>query len=212
MSPTPVLAEVLPTLADMYDRDQLPDPEDKPCFLPDPHLIQRVCIWQGDITRLKADMIVNAANRSLLGGGGVDGAIHSAAGPDLLKECEGLGGAETGETKVTKGYDLPAKYVAHTVGPIYSKLNVERSAEQLESCYRTSLEACVAKGGETIGFSSISTGVYGYPIIEATQISLRTTRLFLQENKSITRVIFVVFSEKDKKVYEGLVPEYFPEP
>ncbi|WWD16423.1 hypothetical protein CI109_100849 [Kwoniella shandongensis] len=202
----------IPTLEQLYKSNEIPEPEDKSRYGYDESLNKRVSIWRGDITKLKAEMIVNAANSSLLGGGGVDGAIHRAAGPELLKECETLGGAKTGETKVTKGYELPAARVAHTVGPIYSKLNSARSAQQLESCYQTSLQACKDNGGGSIGFSSISTGVYGYPIIDATHVALETTRKFLESDNNITRVIYVVFSAKDEKVYRSLVSEYFPGP
>ncbi|WVQ93506.1 hypothetical protein IAU59_000580 [Kwoniella sp. CBS 9459] len=206
----------IPTLADLYANGHIPvldekvEPETEYRIAED--LNKRISIWRGDITKLKADMIVNAANSSLLGGGGVDGAIHRAAGPELLEECETLGGAETGETKVTKGYELPAKWVAHTVGPIYKSSRAERCAEQLESCYHTSLAHCTEKGGGSIGFSSISTGVYGYPIKDATAIALETTRKYLEKDESITRVIYVVFSARDEDVYRNLIGYYFPGP
>ncbi|ORX35230.1 hypothetical protein BD324DRAFT_631915 [Kockovaella imperatae] len=206
-------AKDIPTLHDLYAKDELQNSEEEdPVNSADEKLNSRISIWRGNIVHLQADMVVNAANKSLLGGGGVDGAIHRAAGPELLKECEGLGRAETGETKVTQGYRLPAKRVAHTVGPVYAKTKVDEKAAQLESCYRTSLELCAEHGGGVIGFSSISTGIYGYPIVDATRIALQTTRKFLETNENVTRVIYVTFSERDKGVYESLAPIYFPKP
>ncbi|BEI86070.1 hypothetical protein CcaverHIS002_0603570 [Cutaneotrichosporon cavernicola] len=181
-------------------------------YKPDAELNARIAIWRGDITKLKADMIVNAANRSLMGGGGVDGAIHRAAGKELLKECAGLGGANTGETKLTKGYNLPSKFIGHTVGPIYHADRKEESARLLKSCYQSALELCAENGGGSIGFPSVSTGIYGYPIRDATQIALKTTREFLEKNDSIKHVVYVVFLEKDEKVYNELVTDYFPIP
>ncbi|THU85656.1 A1pp-domain-containing protein [Dendrothele bispora CBS 962.96] len=148
-------------------------------------------------------------------GGGVDGAIHAAAGPQLLQECRTLNGAETGESKITKGYDLPSKHVIHTVGPIYSFSspdNVELKAKQLTSCYRTSLELAVKHNLKHIAFCSVSTGIYGYPIDDATHIALDTVRNFCESDagSSLERVIFVVWTDKDKHVYEELIPEYFP--
>ncbi|CAD6588861.1 MAG: hypothetical protein TREMPRED_005187 [Tremellales sp. Tagirdzhanova-0007] len=133
----------------------------------------------------RVDMIVNAANRSLLGGGGVDGAIHRAAGWSLKKACKDLGGAQTGETKITLGFNLPAKRIAHTVGPMYSKLHAERAEGHLRACYRSSLEACRDHGGGSIGFSSISTGIYDYPMVDATHVAAETTRRFLASDTTV---------------------------
>ncbi|ORY29788.1 hypothetical protein BCR39DRAFT_531024 [Naematelia encephala] len=211
-STSPISAEQIPTLTDLYNQSQIPAASTTSSYSYEASLNSRVSIWRGDITHLKADVIVNAANKSLLGGGGVDGAIHRAAGPQLLRECMTLGGAETGQTKVTMGYDLPSKRVAHTVGPVYSRSNSERSAKLLESCYKTSLEACRENGGGVIGFSSISTGVYGYPVEDATKIALETTRKFLEKDDTVTRVIYVVFSKRTEEIYQELVPAYFPSP
>lgn len=165
----------------------------------------RIELMQGDITRLEVDAIVNAANRSLLGGGGVDGAIHRAAGPELLAECRTLGGCETGQAKITGGYRLPARYVIHTVGPVYR--GSPRDAELLASCYRNSLRLAAEHGLHSIAFPAISCGAYGYPIEEAAAIALRTAVDFLQENPLPARVLFVLFSPADLQVYQQQLAE-----
>src|SRR5271157_1348830 len=149
-------------------------------------------VIQADITTLKVDAIVNAANQSLLGGGGVDGAIHRAAGPDLLNECRALGGCPTGEARITKGYRLPARYVIHAVGPRYRAGN-HGEPERLASCYRNSLELAVAHEVKTIAFPAISCGIYGYPIPDAARIAIDTVSAFLAEDRTIDQVIFACF-------------------
>ena len=165
-----------------------------------------IVYFVGDITTLAVDAIVNAANRSLLGGGGVDGAIHRAAGRELLAECRTLGGCATGAAKITKGYRLPARYVIHTVGPVYS--GSASDAEFLRSCYRSSLELARARGLHTIAFPAISTGVYGYPKETAAEIALMTIRDWFHAHPDADmRVTIVSFSAQDDAVYQNLQRE-----
>jgi O-acetyl-ADP-ribose deacetylase (regulator of RNase III) len=149
---------------------------------------------------MDVDAIVNAANKSLLGGGGVDGAIHRAAGPELLAECRQLGGCETGDAKITKGYKLKAKHVIHTVGPIYRN-GLSKEPQLLTSCYRRCFEVAAEDKLQSIAFPSISTGAYGYPIHEASEIALRTSLEQLKRFPQIERVVFVLFSESDLEIY-----------
>ena len=158
-------------------------------------------IVTGDITQLKVDAIVNAANTSLLGGGGVDGAIHRAAGPELLAECRTLHGCPTGQAKATRGYKLPAKYVIHTVGPVWHG-GGHGEAELLEGCYRNSMALALELGCKTVAFPAISTGVYRYPVEEATRIAVKTVRRFLAEHPEGPAVTFVCFNDQAKAAYE----------
>lgn len=166
--------------------------------------LKKISVWQGDITTLDVDAIVNAANKTLLGGGGVDGAIHRAAGPELLEECKTLGGCETGQAKLTKGYNLPAKFVIHTVGPVYKK-NSPVVSQLLASCYRNSLAIAAANDVHSIAFPAISCGVYGYPIEAACSIAVDETVSFLKESSDIKTVIFALFSAGDKVVYDHYI-------
>lgn len=163
----------------------------------------KIEIVKGDITKLEIDVIVNAANTSLLGGGGVDGAIHRAAGPELLTECKSLGGCRTGESKITKGYNLPAKHIIHTVGPVWRGGEFQED-DLLAGCYENSLHLAVQNGLKTIAFPSISTGAYGFPFERAARIAVKTVIDFLEEDKSIEKVIFVSFSDDDFQIYQQI--------
>ena len=161
-------------------------------------------IFQGDITTLEVDAIVNAANNSLLGGGGVDGAIHRAAGPGLLAECVTLGGCNTGEAKITGGYDLPSKHVIHTVGPVWDGGRANEDA-LLADCYRNSLKLGEENGLRMVAFPAISTGVFGFPKERATRIAVREVRAFLDQDVGVEQVIFVCFSERDFDMYQRVL-------
>ena len=163
----------------------------------------RIELVEGDITRLQVDAIVNAANSSLLGGGGVDGAIHRAAGPELLAACRELGGCRTGAAKITGGYKLPARYVIHAVGPVYR--GAAQDAELLRSCYEQSLQLAADNGVEIVAFPALSCGIYGYPIAEAAPIALGVTRDFLRRSLSHQRVVFALFSPDYLQVYQRLL-------
>lgn len=164
----------------------------------------KIELIKGDITKLEVDAIVNAANNSLLGGGGVDGAIHRAAGRELLEECKTLNGCATGDAKITKGYKLPAKFVIHTVGPVWR--NGKHNEEKLlESAYRRSLEVAVENNVRTIAFPNISTGVYGFPKQRAAEIAIETVKKFLAKNNSIEKVIFVTFTDENYSIYAKLL-------
>ncbi|TCJ17571.1 O-acetyl-ADP-ribose deacetylase [Flaviaesturariibacter flavus] len=166
-------------------------------------------VVQGDITKMNVDAIVNAANTSLMGGGGVDGAIHRAGGPQILEECRAIvarqGGCPTGEAVITSGGRLPARYVIHTVGPVWNSGH-SGEREKLAACYRNSLRLAVENGIRSIAFPNISTGVYRFPKAEAARIAVETVRDFLEENVKIEKVVFVCFDEENLRLYESLLP------
>jgi len=162
----------------------------------------RIVVVEGDITRQRVDAIVNAANSSLLGGGGVDGAIHRAAGPELLEECRTLGGCPTGQAKITRGYRLPAKWVIHTVGPIWR--GGDRGEDDLlAACYRNSLALAVQHGVRSIAFPAISTGAYGFPLERATRIAVTEIRRFLEQDATIEQVVLVCFGRQTTEVVQA---------
>jgi O-acetyl-ADP-ribose deacetylase (regulator of RNase III) len=161
-------------------------------------------LLRGDITKVAVDAIVNAANTTLLGGGGVDGAIHRTAGPELLEECRSLGGCRPGEAKITRGYRLPARFIIHTVGPFWNG-GKRGEAEVLANCYRNSLGVAVKNGVKTIAFPAISCGAYRYPIAEAAKIAVATTQEFLQAHSEMEKVIFVVLDDEIFAIYRELL-------
>ena len=169
-------------------------------------MVERTEVVQGDITKQRVDAIVNAANTTLLGGGGVDGAIHRAAGPELIAECRTLGSCPTGEARTTRGYRLPARWVIHAVGPVWH--GGDRGEDELlASCYRNSLALAEEHDIKTIAFPAISTGAYRFPLGRATRIALTETRSFLERNLSIEKVVFVCFSKRDFQTYAATADE-----
>ncbi len=169
-------------------------------------LKQRIEIAEGDITKQRVDAIVNAANTTLLGGGGVDGAIHRAAGPELLEECRQLGGCPTGQAKITKGHRLPAKWVIHTVGPVWRD-GRHREDELLASCYRSSFALVEQHGLKTVAFPSISTGAYGFPMDRAARIAISETKKFLERNTAVEKVVLVCFGKSAFETYTSALAE-----
>jgi O-acetyl-ADP-ribose deacetylase (regulator of RNase III) len=166
----------------------------------------RIEIIQGDITKFRGDAVINAANCSLLGGGGVDGAIHRAAGRQLLEECRTLGGCPTGDARITKGYDLPCRFVIHTVGPVYDD-GRRGEPKLLRACYENSLKLAAKNGIRTVAFPAISCGVYGYPIEDAARIALPAAAEFLRKHAEIDKVTFVLFGASDLAVYRRVADE-----
>ena len=166
----------------------------------------RIAVIAGDITQQRVDAIVNAANTTLLGGGGVDGAIHRAAGPELLAECRTLGGCATGHAKITRGYKLPAKWVIHTVGPVWHD-GSHGEDELLANCYRSCFALVAHHGIKTVAFPSISTGAYGFPMDRAARIATRATKHFVEWNQSVEKVILVCFGAGALEICRGAVPE-----
>jgi O-acetyl-ADP-ribose deacetylase (regulator of RNase III) len=161
---------------------------------------------QGDITKLAVDAIVNAANSSLLGGGGVDGAIHRAAGPELVHECRLLGGCKTGQAKASKAYRLPAKFIIHTVGPVWRN-GTNGEAELLAACYENSVRVAISKSASSLAFPSISTGIFAYPIEQAAHIAVRSVAAAVKNQDVLSSVVFCCFSDADLKVYEQALRE-----
>jgi O-acetyl-ADP-ribose deacetylase len=169
-------------------------------------MLHRIVVVQGDITKQEVDAIVNAANEGLRGGGGVDGAIHRAAGPELKKECEKIGGCPTGEARITKGYRLPARHVIHTVGPVWHGGD-RGEPEKLAACYRNALRLATENGAKTVAFPGISTGVYGYPLEDATRVAMTTVRACLEDMPAIKEVRFVTFGDQATKTAERVLAE-----
>jgi O-acetyl-ADP-ribose deacetylase len=167
---------------------------------------ERIAVIQGDITEQKVDAIVNAANNSLLGGGGVDGAIHRASGPQLLEECRGLGGCETGQARITRGYNLPASWVIHTVGPVWQGGD-RNEDELLAQCYRNCLALVDEYAIKTIAFPSISAGAYGFPLEGAARIAVTEAKKFLERNASLEKVLLVCFSDRAYQCYVNIMRE-----
>ncbi|PFH57907.1 hypothetical protein XA68_14428 [Ophiocordyceps unilateralis] len=217
-----LITHLLPSQPSLFHPSPQPRPENNPRDglsnqnpqrHPDPHPALRLLQAPADIILLRVDAIVNAANSSLLGGGGVDGAIHRAAGPELVQECSRLDGCPTGQARITAGYDLPAKHVIHTVGPVYSHGDPGKSDRLLRDCYRKSLELAAQSGVRTVAFSCISTGVYGYPSRDAAEAACETVRDYLEKDTgAIETVVFVTFEEKDRDAYQATLPIYFPPP
>jgi O-acetyl-ADP-ribose deacetylase len=168
--------------------------------------VDRILVVQGDITRQDVDAIANAANQSLLGGGGVDGAIHRAAGPELLAECRQLGGCPTGQAKITRGYNLPARWIIHTVGPVWHG-GQHSEDELLASCYRNSLALAVEYDIRTLAFPAISAGVYGFPLERATRIAIATVEAALDQLSVVEQVRFVCFGDQPYEVYQAVLAE-----
>ncbi|MBN2806073.1 MAG: O-acetyl-ADP-ribose deacetylase [Prolixibacteraceae bacterium] len=166
--------------------------------------MKRIKLIRGDLTRMEVDAIVNAANNSLLGGGGVDGAIHRAAGPELLAECRALNGCATGDAKITKGYHLPAKFIIHTVGPVWNN-GLHGEPELLRSCYKKSLELATQYNVLSLAFPNISTGVYHFPKPLAASIAIETVKEYLKQNKTPEELIFCVFDEENYSIYYELL-------
>jgi O-acetyl-ADP-ribose deacetylase (regulator of RNase III) len=200
----------IPTISLLYRLKKLLPADEDTHKLPEPSqsLNDKIGIIRGDITKLHVDAVVNAANKRLLGGGGVDGAIHRAAGPELLKECRTLRGCETGSAKITDAYALPCKKVIHAVGPVYETWNKEESAELMAGCYATSLMLAAENECKSIAFSCLSTGIYGYPSLAAASVALKTVKEFLEGERGdqLDKVVFCTFEMKDVDAYNKLIP------
>ncbi|KAG9245796.1 hypothetical protein BJ878DRAFT_499866 [Calycina marina] len=206
----------IPTISLLYKTKKLEAPanQDAETLIPAPSqsFNDRIGLVRGDITKLEVDVIVNAANQSLLGGGGVDGAIHSASGPDLLKECQTLDGCETGSAKITGAYELPSNKIIHAVGPVYSRRYPEKSEKDLASCYTTSMQLAVENECKSIAFSALSTGIYGYPSQDAAPVAIKAVKDFIESENGdkLEKVIFCTFVQKDVDAYNYWLPRFFP--
>lgn len=214
---TIIPVEEIPTVSLLYHLKKLVpaaiNPESSEVVpTPSQSFNDRIGLIRGDITKLEVDAIVNAANNSLLGGGGVDGAIHRAAGPELYDECETLNGCETGSAKITNAYELPCKKVIHAVGPVYHYDDVEEAEANLAGCYTTSLKLAVENNCKSIAFSALSTGIYGYPSEEAAPVAIRAVKEFLEgeDGDKLEKVIFCTFVQKDVAAYNNWLPRFFP--
>ncbi|MCJ1356680.1 MAG: hypothetical protein MMC33_006675 [Icmadophila ericetorum] len=215
MSSSLIAIADIPTISHLYKTGGL-IPTSTASRDPSKPLNKKICLIRADITTLEVSAIVNAANRSLLGGGGVDGAIHNAAGPKLLRECRTLGGCNTGDAKITKAYSLPCSRVIHAVGPIYSSENQRapgRAKTLLQSCYRKCLELAVQNECKSLAFSALSCGAYGYPSGDAAAVACAEVRRFLEEEGNegeFEKVVFCCFTPKDENAYKAMIPKYFP--
>lgn len=199
----------IPTVESLYAQGKLASPSDKIKFSHDTSFNRKIGLIRGDITKLKVHAIVNAANKSLLGGGGVDGAIHRAAGPELLAECRTLNGCNTGQAKITDGYRLPASKIIHTVGPVYHEWEGRGAAEMLRTCYRNCLDVARENGCRQIVFNCISTGVYGFPSMLAAKYACQAVREWLRDTSSprgIDQIVFCTFEQKDVDAYNRFIP------
>ena len=176
---------------------------------PGASMADRITVVAGDITQQRVDAIVNAANTTLLGGGGVDGAIHRAAGPELLAECRSLGGCPTGQAKITSAYNLPAKWIIHTVGPVWQD-GLHDEPELLASCYRNCFALVEKHGIKTVAFPAISAGVYGFPMDRAARIAVRETRHFQERNRTLEKVVLVCFGASALEIYKAALQEILP--